>query len=50
MILDRSDDDTIKQQALKEGMKTLHQRAVDEALNGVTTVDELMRVVDVRAE
>jgi len=50
MILDRSDDDAIKQQAIKEGMKTLHQSAVDEVLNGVTTVEELVRVVDVEAD
>ena len=50
MIIDTSSDDAIKQQAIKEGMKTLHKNAVDEVLNGVTTLDELMRVVDVRTE
>ncbi len=48
MIIDTSGDDAIKQQAIKEGMKTLHKNAVDEVLNGVTALDELMRVVDVR--
>ncbi len=50
MIVDASSDDAIKQQAIKEGMKTLLKNAVDEVLNGVTTLDELMRVVDVRTE
>lgn len=48
MILEGSNDDAIKQQAIKEGMRTLYKSAVDEVLNGVTTLDELMRVVDVR--
>jgi type II secretory ATPase GspE/PulE/Tfp pilus assembly ATPase PilB-like protein len=48
MIVDTSSDDEIKQKAIEEGMKTLHKNAVDEVLNGVTTLDELMRVVDVR--
>lgn len=50
MILDGASDDAIKQQAIKEGMKTLRQSANDEVLNGATTLDELMRVVDVRRD
>jgi len=50
MTVDGSNDDAIKQQAIKEGMKTLHKRTVDEVLNGVTTLEEMMRVVDVRIE
>lgn len=50
MIIDASSDDAIKQQAIKEGMRTLHKSAVDEVINGVTTPDELMRVVDVRVK
>ncbi len=50
MILNADGDDAIKQQAIKEGMKTLLKSAVDEVLNGVTTLNEMMRVVDVRAE
>jgi len=50
MIVEGSSDDLIKQQAIKEGMKTLHKSAVDEVLSGVTTLDEMMRVVDVRVE
>ena len=50
MILDGAGDDAIKQQAIREGMKTLRQSANDEVLNGLTTLDELMRVVDVRRD
>jgi type II secretory ATPase GspE/PulE/Tfp pilus assembly ATPase PilB-like protein len=50
MILNASGDDAIKQHAVKNGMKTLLKSAVEEVLNGVTTLDEIMRVVDVRAE
>jgi type IV pilus assembly protein PilB len=50
MIVDRSSDDVIRQQAIKEGMKTLHRSAVNEVLAGVTTIDEIMRVINVRIE
>jgi len=48
MVVSGSDDDTIKQQAINEGMKTLHKSAVEEVINGVTTAEEMMRVVEVR--
>jgi len=50
LVIHGNNDDEIKKQAIKEGMRTLHRSAVDEVLNGVTTLDEFMRVVDVRAE
>jgi len=50
MIVDGASDDVIKQQAVASGMKTLCKSGVDEVLNGVTTLDELMRVVDIRAD
>jgi len=50
MIVDGGSNDVIKQQAIKEGMKTLNKSAVDEVLSGVTSLDELMRVVDVRED
>lgn len=50
MIAGANSDDVIKQQAIKEGMRTVHKSAVDEVLAGVTTPDELMRVVDVGVE
>lgn len=50
MITDGSSDDVIRQQAIKEGMKTLHRSAIDEVLAGVTTIDEVMRVINLRIE
>jgi len=50
MIVHGGDYDAIKQQAIKEGMKTLHRSAVDEVVSGVTTVDELLRVVEAETE
>ncbi len=47
MIVDGGDDDAIKEQALTEGMQTLRMAAVREVLAGGTTVEEIMRVVDV---
>jgi len=49
MIVGRSSDQEIKQQAIKEGMKTLCESAVNQVLDGVTTVEELMRIIDVEA-
>ncbi len=48
MIIGGSGDMEIKQKAVEDGMKTLRESAVNEVLNGVTTVEEVMRVVDVR--
>ena len=47
MIVDSADDDAIKQQATTEGMQTLRMAAIREVLAGETTVEEIMRVVDV---
>ena len=50
MIAVKSSDQEIKQQAIKEGMKTLYESAVNEILSGVTTADELTRIIDVEAD
>jgi type IV pilus assembly protein PilB len=50
MILDGASDDAVKQQAISEGMKTLRKGGIDEVINGLTTLDELMRVIDIRAD
>ncbi|MBN1392534.1 MAG: type II/IV secretion system protein [Sedimentisphaerales bacterium] len=50
MVVDGSSDDVIRQQAIKEGMKTLHKSAANEILAGATTIDEIMRVINVRIE
>lgn len=50
MIVDGAGDDAIKHQAISEGMKTLRKSGIDEVVNGVTALDELMRVVDIRTD
>ncbi len=50
MILDGGSDTHVKEQAIQEGMRTLRANAIQEVLRGVTTVDELMRVVDLKSE
>jgi type IV pilus assembly protein PilB len=50
MIVDGADDDAIKETAIAEGMRTLRAAAINEVLAGETTVEEVMRVVDVERE
>jgi type II secretory ATPase GspE/PulE/Tfp pilus assembly ATPase PilB-like protein len=50
MILDGTGDAPIKDQAVSEGMRVLRTSALDEVMRGVTTIDELMRVVDLKGE
>ena len=49
MIGDGRSDATIKEQAIVEGMRTLRTSALEEVRSGVTTADEIMRVVDVKS-
>lgn len=44
LILERSDSHTIEQQAIQEGMITMKQDGYLKALNGVTTIEEVIRV------
>ncbi len=44
MIVENKSTEEIKQQALKEGMKTLRQDAVYKAIQGITTIDEVERI------
>jgi type IV pilus assembly protein PilB len=48
MILDGAGDTHIRDQAVQEGMRVLRNSALEEVVRGVTTVDELMRVVDLK--
>jgi len=50
MILEGAGDTLLKEQAMKEGMRSLRTSALDEVVRGTTTVDELMRVVDLKSE
>ena len=47
LLVHGSSDVTVRQLAIKEGMRTLRDSAVAEVLSGVTTLDELTRVVEV---
>jgi len=44
LILQRSQEHIIKQQARKEGMKTLRENGIEEALKGATSIEEVLRV------
>ena len=50
MISARSSDQDIKQQAIKEGMKTLFESAANQVFDGIATVEELTRIIDVEEE
>jgi type IV pilus assembly protein PilB len=50
MIIDSSVDNQIKAEAVKHGMKTLRKRAIGQVLDGITTLEELLRVIDMRTE
>jgi type IV pilus assembly protein PilB len=50
LIVEGADDDTIKNQAITEGMRTLCKSALEEVLKGTTTFEEVQRVIDVRAK
>ena len=44
LILNRSQEHIIKQQARKEGMKSLREDGVRAALMGLTTLEEVVRI------
>ncbi|MCE5340057.1 MAG: GspE/PulE family protein [Planctomycetaceae bacterium] len=50
MIIDGGNDTAIKNQAIKEGMKTLRMSGLNQVLSGLTTIDELYRVVDMQED
>jgi len=50
MIVDSVGDNQIKAEAVKHGMKTLRKRAIGQVLDGITTLDELLRVIDMRTQ
>jgi general secretion pathway protein E len=45
LILCNADERTIRIQATKDGMKSMFRCGIDRALNGVTTIDEVLRHV-----
>jgi type IV pilus assembly protein PilB len=50
MIAEKSSTEAIEQQAIKEGMKVLRDKGFEEVLKGVTSLEELGRVVDLKVE
>jgi len=46
LIMAQSSSDEIKKQAVSEGMTTLIEDGLQKVLNGVTTIEELLRVVE----
>ena len=50
LIVEQTSDDAIKKQAINEGMKTLRTSGLEEVLSGATTLEELRRVIDMRAQ
>jgi len=50
MIVEGQSDAAIKEQAAQEGMRTLRTSVLEEVRRGATTVNEVMRVVDLTGE
>jgi len=50
MVVDAKSDDAIKLQAIAEGMHTLRRSGLEDVFTGVTSLEELMRLVDMRTE
>jgi type II secretory ATPase GspE/PulE/Tfp pilus assembly ATPase PilB-like protein len=46
MLIEGESDRKIKAKAVSEGMETLKMQGLSLAMSGVTTMDELFRVVD----
>ncbi len=44
MITDRTDSQSIKNHAISHGMKTLRQDGLQKVINGITTLEEVLRV------
>ena len=50
MIIEGKSDTEIREQAIKEGMKTLKANGIEEVVSQATTIDELWRTVDMQRE
>ena len=50
LIINSKSDEEIKQKAIMQGMKTLREDGIEKILAGHTTIDEILRVVDMRVE
>jgi len=50
MIGGSATDEAIKHQAIEEGMRTLRMSAIEQVRNGVTTLDEIQRLIDMSSD
>jgi type II secretory ATPase GspE/PulE/Tfp pilus assembly ATPase PilB-like protein len=50
MIVEGKSDTVIKEQAIKEGMKTLKTGGIEEVISHTTTFEELWRTVDMQVD
>ena len=50
MIIDGKSDTEIKEQAIREGMRTLRESGVEKVISQATTIEELYRVVDMQVD
>ncbi len=44
LILSKTSSDIIKEESIKKGMKTLRESGLEKALQGITTIEEVLRV------
>ncbi|MBN2181868.1 MAG: type II/IV secretion system protein [Sedimentisphaerales bacterium] len=50
LIINAESDEAIKQQAIAQNMKTLREDGIEQILTGKTSLEELLRVVDMRSD
>lgn len=46
LILKKADSTTVKKMAVKQGMKTLRQDALEKVIKGITSVEEMIRAIN----
>lgn len=47
MIIKQVDSSTMKKQAIKQGMKSLRQDAIEKVYQGLTSIDEMLRAINI---
>ncbi|MFA6354474.1 MAG: GspE/PulE family protein [Candidatus Paceibacterota bacterium] len=45
LIMNRANADQIKEAAIKNGMRTMFQNGIEQALDGVTSLEEILRII-----
>jgi general secretion pathway protein E len=46
LVLKKADSNTVKKTAMKNGMKTLRQDALEKVFKGITSVEEMVRAIN----